>query len=323
MFVYAFVFPGQGSQFVGMGADLAAAFAPAREVFQEVDDVLGQKLAKLMFDGPPETLTLTENAQPALMAMSLAVLRVLEHEGGFKLADRAVLVAGHSLGEYSALAAAGTLSVADAARLLRQRGMAMQEAVPPGAGAMAALLGVELESATAICADAATLTHEDGRTETQIVEPANDNGGGQIVISGHRAAVERAIELAKTRGVKRAMLLPVSAPFHCALMAPAAAVMADRLGEATLHAPTVPVVSNVTADRVTEPADIRARLVQQVTGMVRWRESVLAMQAMGVDTLLELGAGKVLTGLTRRINPELKGVAAGSPAEIDAMLKGL
>ncbi len=323
MFVYAFVFPGQGSQFVGMGADLAAAFAPAREVFQEVDDVLGQKLAKLMFDGPPETLTLTENAQPALMAMSLAVLRVLEHEGGFKLADRAVLVAGHSLGEYSALAAAGTLTVADAARLLRQRGMAMQEAVPPGAGAMAALLGVELEAASAICADAATLTHDDGRTETQIVEPANDNGGGQIVISGHRAAVERAIELAKTRGVKRAMLLPVSAPFHCALMAPAAAVMADRLGEATLHAPTVPVVSNVTADRVTEPADIRARLVQQVTGMVRWRESVLAMQAMGVDTLLELGAGKVLTGLTRRINPELKGVAAGSPAEIDAMLKGL
>ena len=323
MHVHAFVFPGQGSQFVGMGRDLAAAFAPAREVFQEVDDVLGQKLAQLMFDGPPETLTLTENAQPALMAMSLAVLRTLEHEGGWKLADRAVLVAGHSLGEYSALAAAGALTIADATRLLRQRGQAMQDVMPPGEGAMAALLGVELDAATAICADAAVLTHEDGRTETQIVEPANDNGGGQVVISGHRAAVERAIEVAKTRGVKRAMLLPVSAPFHCALMAPAAAIMADRLGEATVHAPSVPVVANVTADRMTNPDDIRARLVQQITGTVRWRESVLAMRAMGVDSLLELGAGKVLTGLTRRIDPELRGAAAGTPAEIDAMLKAI
>lgn len=321
--VRAFVFPGQGSQFVGMGRDLAAAFAPAREVFQEVDDVLGQKLAKLMFDGPPEALTLTENAQPALMAMSLAVLRVLEAEGGWKLADRAVLVAGHSLGEYSALAAAGALTIADAARLLRRRGQAMQDAVPPGEGAMAALLGVELDVATDICANAATLTHADGRTETQIVEPANDNGGGQVVISGHRAAVERAIELAKTRGVKRAMLLPVSAPFHCALMAPAAVVMAERLGEASVHAPNVPVVANVTADRVTDPDDIRARLVQQVTGTVRWRESVLAMRGMGVDTILELGAGKVLTGLTRRIDPEIASASAGSPTEIEAMLKGL
>jgi len=323
MSVRAFVFPGQGSQFVGMGRDLAAAFAPAREVFQEVDDVLGQKLAKLMFDGPPEALLLTENAQPALMAMSLAVLRVLEHEGGFKVADRAVLVAGHSLGEYSALAAAGALTIADAARLLRQRGLAMQDAVPPGEGAMAALLGVGLDAAIAICADAAMLIHEDGRTEMQVVEPANDNGGGQVVISGHRAAVERAIELAKTRGVKRAMLLPVSAPFHCALMAPAAAIMAERLGEATVHAPTVPLVANVTADRVTDPGDIRARLVQQVTGTVRWRESILAMRAMGVDTVLELGAGKVLSGLTRRIDPELAGASAGSPAEIETMLKGL
>ena len=323
MSVYAFVFPGQGSQSVGMGRDLAAAFAPAREVFGEVDDVLGQKLSKMMFEGPPEELTLTENTQPALMAMSMAVLRVLEAEGGFKLADRAVLVAGHSLGEYSALAAAGALTLRDTARLLRQRGAAMQAAVPAGEGAMAALLGVDLDTAAAICADAATLTHEDGRTEQQVVEPANDNGGGQVVISGHRAAVERAIELAKQRGVKRAMLLPVSAPFHCALMAPAAAVMKERLGEATVHAPIVPLIANVTAGRVTEPDDIRARLVQQVTGTVRWRESILAMRDMGVDTVLELGAGKVLTGLTRRIDPELKGVAAGTPGEIDAMLKGL
>lgn len=321
--VHAFVFPGQGSQFVGMGADLAAAFAPAREVLQEVDDVLGQKLARLMAEGPAETLMLTENAQPALMALSIAVLRVLESEGGFTLADRAVLVAGHSLGEYSALAAAGTLTIADAARLLRQRGQAMQSAVAPGEGAMAALLGVELEAAAAICADAALLTHDDGRTETQVVAPANDNGGGQVVISGHRVAVERAIALAKTRGVKRAMLLPVSAPFHCALMAPAATIMADRLGEATLTPPTVPLIANVTAGRVTDPDTIRARLVEQVTGLVRWRESVLAMRAMGVDSLLELGAGKVLTGLTRRIDPELRGAAAGSPAEIDAMLKGM
>ena len=321
--VHAFIFPGQGSQSVGMGRDLAAAFAPAREVFGEVDEVLKQKLSKLMFEGPAETLTLTENTQPALMAMSMAVLRVLESEGGFRLADKAVLVAGHSLGEYSALAAAGALTLRDTARLLRQRGAAMQAAVPAGEGAMAALLGVDLDTAAAICADAATLTHEDGRTERQVVEPANDNGGGQVVISGHRAAVERAIELAKQRGVKRAMLLPVSAPFHCALMAPAAAVMNERLGEATVHAPIVPLIANVTAGRVTEPDDIRARLVQQVTGTVRWRESILAMRDMGVDSVLELGAGKVLTGLTRRIDPELKGVAAGTPAEIDAMLKAL
>lgn len=321
--VHAFVFPGQGSQTVGMGRDLAAAFAPAREVFGEVDDVLGQKLSKLMFDGPPEELTLTENTQPALMAMSLAVLRVLEHEGGFTLVDRAVLVAGHSLGEYAALAAAGALSIADTTRLLRQRGLAMQAAVAPGAGAMAALLGVELEAAAAICADAAVLTHEDGRTERQVVEPANDNGGGQVVISGHRAAVERAIELAKSRGVKRAMLLPVSAPFHCALMAPAAVVMQERLAEATVRAPSVPIVSNVTAGRVTDPDDIRARLVQQVTGTVRWRESILAMRAMGVDSVIELGAGRVLTGLTRRIDPEMHGAAAGTPAEIETLLKTL
>ncbi len=323
MTVHAFIFPGQGSQVVGMGRDLAAAFGPAREVFGEVDEVLKQKLSKVMFEGPGEQLTATENTQPALMAMSLAVLRVLESEGGFRLADRAVMVAGHSLGEYSALAAAGSLTVADTARLLRLRGSAMQAAVPAGEGAMAALLGVDLEQARAICIDAAVLTHEDGRTETQVVEPANDNGGGQVVISGHRAAVERAVEVAKARGVKRAMLLPVSAPFHCALMAPAADAMRDALGEADLRMPVVPVIANVTAERATDPATIRDLLVQQVTGTVRWRESVLACTAMGVTSFLELGAGKVLSGLVRRISPESASMAAGTPAEIEAMLKVL
>ena len=321
--VHAFVFPGQGSQVVGMGRDLAAAFAPAREVFGEVDEVLRQKLSKLMFEGPGEALQLTENTQPALMAVSLAVLRVLEHEGGFKLVDRAVLVAGHSLGEYSALCAAGCLTVASAARLLRLRGAAMQAAVPDGEGAMAALLGVDLEAVQAICDEAAVLTLEDGRTERQVVEPANDNGGGQVVISGHRAAVERAIEAAKARGVRRAMLLPVSAPFHCALMAPAADAMRDALGDVDLHVPSVPVVANVTAQRATNPAIIRELLVRQVTETVRWRESVLACNAIGVDSFLELGAGKVLTGLTRRINPDSTAAAAGTPAEIEAMLKVL
>lgn len=321
--VHAFVFPGQGSQVVGMGRDLAAAFAPAREVFGEVDDVLGQKLSKLMFEGPGEALQLTENTQPALMAMSLAVLRVLEHEGGFKLVDRAVLVAGHSLGEYSALCAAGCLTIADTARLLRLRGKAMQDAVPEGEGAMAALLGVELEAVQAICDDAAVLTLEDGRTERQVVEPANDNGGGQVVISGHRAAVERAIEGAKARGVRRAMLLPVSAPFHCALMAPAADAMRDALDRADLRVPSVPVVANVTADRATDPLAIRDLLVRQVTGTVRWRECVAAMVSMGCDTFVEVGSGKVLTGLMKRNAPDARALACGTPAEIEAVLRVL
>ncbi len=323
MTVHAFIFPGQGSQSVGMGRDLAAAFAPAREVFGEVDDVLKQKLSRLMFEGPGEDLTLTENAQPALMAMSMAVLRVLEHEGGFKLQDKAVLVAGHSLGEYSALAAAGCLSLPDAARLLRLRGAAMQKAVPAGEGAMAALLGIELDAAAAICADAAVLVHEDGREEHQVVEAANDNGGGQVVISGHREAVERAVALAKERGTKRAMLLPVSAPFHCALMQPAADAMRDALGEASLHEPVVPVIANVTAQRATAPDEIRDLLVRQVTGTVRWRECVLAAGAMGVDSFIELGAGKVLSGLVRRIAPDARAAWAGTPAEIETVLKGL
>ncbi len=312
--VHAFIFPGQGSQAVGMGRDLAAAFAAAREVFQEVDDALGQKLSKLMFEGPAEDLTLTQNTQPALMAVSLAALRVLEAEGGAPLKNRAVLVAGHSLGEYSALAAAGSLGVAECARLLRVRGEAMQRAVPAGLGAMAALLGTELEAARAICAEAA---------EGEVVEPANDNGGGQVVISGHRSAVERAVEVAKARGIKRAMLLPVSAPFHCALMAPAADVMADALGNASVTPPAVPLIANVTAAKATDPAAIRTLLVQQVTGTVRWRESMLAAVELGVDSVIELGAGKVLTGLMRRIAPDVRAASAGTPAEIETVLRAL
>jgi len=317
----AFIFPGQGSQSVGMGRDLAAAFAAAREVFGEVDEVLGQKLSKLMFEGPIEELTLTENAQPALMAMSMAVVRVLAAEGGVKVCERAALVAGHSLGEYSALAAAEALELGACARLLRLRGRAMQAAVAPGEGAMAALLGVEMGQAAEICADAAVL-RVDGQPEVrQVVQAANDNGGGQVVVSGHRAAVERAVELARARGVKRAMLLPVSAPFHCALMAPAADAMAAALERADVRVPCVPVVANVTAAKVSEPEEIRRLLVAQVTGTVRWRESMIACAARGVERFVELGAGRVLAGLSKRIVPDAQAMSAGSPAEIEALLK--
>jgi [acyl-carrier-protein] S-malonyltransferase len=285
-----------------------------------VDETLGQKLSKLMFEGPAEALILTENTQPALMAMSLAVLRVLESEGGFRLRDKAVVVAGHSLGEYSALAAAGSFAVADAARLLRLRGQAMQRAVPPGVGAMAALIGVEMEVARAICDEAAPVPEVGGR---QVVEPANDNGGGQVVISGDRAAVERAVEIAKARGVRRAMLLPVSAPFHCALMAPAAEAMAEALGATPPARPVVPVVANVSAAKATDPAEIADLLVRQVTATVRWRECVQAMAALGVDSFVELGAGKVLSGLIRRIAPDATAISAATPAEIEAVLKVL
>jgi [acyl-carrier-protein] S-malonyltransferase len=318
--VHAFIFPGQGSQAVGMGRDLAAAFAAAREVFEEVDETLKQKLSKLMFEGPAEELTLTENTQPALMAHSLAVLRVLEREGGTILQRKAFVVAGHSLGEYSALAAAGAYSVSDAARLLKLRGLSMQKAVPAGAGAMAALLGADMDQARAICTEAAP-DPETGALE--IVQAANDNGGGQVVISGHRAAVERAIEIAKTKGVRRGMLLPVSAPFHCALMAPAADAMAEALEKTPPGAPCVPLVANVSAKRESDPVQIRDLLVQQVTATVRWRECVTAMAEMGVDSFIELGAGKVLTGLVKRIAPDASGMAAGTPAEIEAMLKSL
>ncbi|NKC32229.1 ACP S-malonyltransferase [Falsiroseomonas selenitidurans] len=316
----AFTFPGQGSQAPGMGRDLAAAFPAAREVFQEIDETLKQKLSKLMFEGPPEELTLTTNAQPALMAVSLAVLRVLEKEGGFVLRDRVALVAGHSLGEYAALAAAGSFSLATTARLLRLRGDSMQKAVPAGEGAMAALLGAELEQATAICAAAAADPVTGGR---QVVEVANDNGGGQIVISGQAAAVDRAIEGAKAAGVKRAMKLPVSAPFHCALMAPAADAMAEALAAAEMRAPLVPLVANVSAAKATDPAAIRDLLVRQVTGTVRWRECILAMGSMGCEQFVEIGSGRVLTGLMKRLAPEARASAIGTPADIEAFLRSL
>ncbi|MDQ2802576.1 MAG: ACP S-malonyltransferase [Pseudomonadota bacterium] len=325
--VHAFIFPGQGSQAVGMGRDLAAAFSAAREVYGEVDETLKQKLSKLMFEGPPDELTLTENAQPALMATSLAVLRVLETEGGFRLSQRAVVVAGHSLGEYSALAAAGSFTVADAARLLKLRGQAMQKAVPAGAGAMAALIGVEMAVARAVCEQAAVVPESELAdsqvSERQIVQPANDNGGGQVVISGHRAAVERAVEIAKTRGIRRAMLLPVSAPFHCALMAPAAEAMAGALETTPPAAPVVPLIANASAAKATDAAEIRRLLVRQVTETVRWRECVEAMTALGVDSFLELGAGKVLAGLVRRIAPEAATASAATPAEVETVLKAL
>jgi len=313
----AFVFPGQGSQAVGMGVELKTAFAAAREVFEEVDDALGQNLSKLMAEGPIETLTLTENAQPALMAVSLAALRVLEREGGLSLAGRVAFVAGHSLGEYSALAAAGTFTVAEAARLLRLRGQAMQSAVPVGVGAMAAMLGLELAVAEEVAAEARA-TPAGG---TEVCEPANDNAPGQVVLSGHKAAIERAIELAKPKGGRRSILLPVSAPFHCSLMQPAADAMAEALARATLRPPAVPLVANVTAQPTAEPSVIRRQLVEQVTGRVRWRESVLTMKAHDVDTLIELGAGKVLSGLARRIDPAVNGLACGTPAEVEAVLK--
>jgi len=316
----AFVFPGQGSQAVGMGRDLADAFPAARHVFEEVDDALSQRLSRLIWEGPAEELTLTANAQPALMAHSLAVVRALEAEGGFRLAERVALVAGHSLGEYSALTAAGAFDIATAARLLRLRGEAMQKATPPGTGAMAALLGAEIDLAKTICEKAAT-DPETGAVE--VVEAANDNGGGQVVISGAKAAVERAIEIARAEGVKRAMLLPVSAPFHCALMAPAADAMAEALARAELRAPVVPLVANVTAAKATDPAEIRDLLVRQVTGTVRWRECVAAMAAMGCDRFVEAGAGKVLTGLMKRNAPEATAQSIGSPAEVEAFLKSL
>ena len=318
MAVHAFIFPGQGSQAVGMGRDLAAAFAPARAVFEEVDEVLKQKLSKLMFEGPIEELTLTENAQPALMAVSLAVLRVLQAEGGIAIKEKIALVAGHSLGEYSALAAVESFSIADTARLLKLRGQAMQRAVSAGQGAMAALLGVEMDVAREICAEA-----EMGPNGREIIACANDNGGGQVVISGHKGAVERAIEIAKTKGVKRAMLLPVSAPYHCALMAPAADAMAEAFANTPPRAPLVPLVANVSAAKATDPNLIRDLLVQQVTATVRWRESVQEMAALGVDSFIELGTGKVLAGLVKRIAPDAATASAGSPADIEALLKVL
>lgn len=314
MAVYAFVFPGQGSQSVGMGQDLAQAFSSARAVFEEVDDALGENLSKIIFEGPADTLTSTENAQPALMAVSMAVLRVLETEGGLDLASTATLLAGHSLGEYAALAAARSLGIAKTAKLLRLRGQAMQKAVPAGEGGMAALIGATLEQAEEICAQA---------SKTALVEIANDNGGGQIVLSGKMAGIDAAITLAKEMKIKRAVKLPVSAPFHSSLMKPAEAIMAEALEQASIAAPIVPVVANVTAQRETDADTIRKNLVQQVTGRVRWEESVRAIVEMGVDSFVEIGAGKVLAGLARRIAPDVTTTSVGTPDEIESFLKSL
>jgi [acyl-carrier-protein] S-malonyltransferase len=305
----AFIFPGQGSQAVGMGKALADAFVQARAVFEEVDAALGDKLSQLIWEGPAEALTLTENAQPALMATSLAAMRVLEAEAGVDLARDAQFVAGHSLGEYSALAAARAFTVGDAARLVRIRGRAMQKAVPVGTGAMAALLGLEFDQAVAVAAEAA---------QGEICQAANDNGGGQVVVSGNKAAVERAVEIARAKGAKRATMLPVSAPFHCALMEPAAEVMAAALAEVTVRSPVVPIVANVLVKPVSDPRDIVRALVAQVTGTVRWRESVALMAAAGVTTFYEVGAGKVLSGLVKRIVNGASGVPVGTPDDVAA-----
>lgn len=310
----AFIFPGQGSQQVGMGRDLAEAFPVARHLFEEVDDALGQHLGRLMFQGPDEELVLTENAQPALMAVSMAVVLVLREEGGLDLGKSCSFVAGHSLGEYSALAAAGALELADAARLLKVRGRAMQDAVPVGKGAMAALIGLNFDDVESIASDAA-----DG----EVCMPANDNAPGQIVISGDKAAVNRALELAAERGCRRNVVLPVSAPFHCSLMKPAAEVMETALADVPLSPPVVPLVANVTAESVNDPSLIRQLLVEQVTSMVRWRESVLYMKGQKVTELVELGAGKVLSGLARRIDRDLSARSVQSPDDIEAVLKYL
>jgi [acyl-carrier-protein] S-malonyltransferase len=304
----AFIFPGQGSQAVGMGAELAKAYAPARAVFAEVDEALGQALSTLIWVGPEDQLTLTENAQPALMAVSLAVIRVLEAEKGLPLKESVTFVAGHSLGEYSALAAAGSLGLADTARLLKTRGQAMQAAVPVGEGAMAALLGADLSQAQELAKAA---------SEGDVCAAANDNAPGQVVISGTRTAIERAVALAPKFGARRAVLLPVSAPFHCALMQPAAQVMQEALSEVKISAPSVPLVANVLASAISDPEAVRARLIEQVTGMVRWRESMLYLRDQGVDSLYEIGAGRVLTGLARRFEG-FEARSVGTPEELEA-----
>jgi [acyl-carrier-protein] S-malonyltransferase len=310
----AFVFPGQGSQDVGMGKALAETFPAARAVFDEVDDALGQKLSAIMWEGPKDTLTLTENAQPALMAVSMAVMRVLEQEKGFVLKDKVALVAGHSLGEYSALAAAGAFSLADTARLLKLRGQAMQKAVPVGQGAMAALLGVGIDVATKVAAEAA---------QGDVCQVANDNEPTQVVLSGHKIAIDRVAEVGKAHGVRRAVPLPVSAPFHCALMQPAADAMAQALANVKINAPPVPVVANVLASAISDPEEIRKRLVEQVTGTVRWRECMLYMAQHGVTEAYEIGTGKVLAGLVGRIDKSIKTASIGDPAGIDAALEAL
>ncbi len=310
----AFVFPGQGSQAVGMGAELAQAFPAAREVFEEVDAALSQDLSKIMWEGPKEALTLTENAQPALMAVSMAVMRVLEKEKGFSLKDHVKYVAGHSLGEYSALAAAGAFSLSDAARLLKLRGQAMQAAVPVGEGAMIALLGVGIDVARKVAEAAA---------QGDVCQIANDNEPTQVVLSGRKVAIDRVPTVGKEFGVRRAVPLPVSAPFHCTLMQPAADAMAEALAKVDVQAPCVPVVANVAAEAISDPAEIKRCLIEQVVGTVRWRECVTYMTANGVSDVYEIGSGKVLSGLVKRTEASLNATSVGTPAEIDAALAQL
>lgn len=317
----AFLFPGQGSQAVGMGRALAQAFVSARETFEEIDDSLDQPLSRLMWEGPEAELMLTENAQPAIMAASLAIIRVLEREAGLDLARHARLVAGHSLGEYSALCAAGAFTLSDTARLLKTRGRAMQEAVPVGEGAMSALLGADLELAEAAAKEAVEAAAPSERNPVCVV--ANDNAPGQIVISGIKAAVERAGEIAKAKGAKRAMALAVSAPFHCPLMQPAADKMREALAEVTIRPPKAPLIANVTAAEVSEPETIRRLLIEQITRRVRWRESVLAFRPLGADTTVEAGGNKVLTGMVKRIDRDLQTVTLDTPADIEAFAKSL
>ncbi len=311
---HAFIFPGQGAQFIGMGRDLSESFTEAREVFEEIDESLGQNLTKIMFEGPEDELNLTENTQPALMAVSMAVINILKKQGRVQVHDVCSFVAGHSLGEYSALTAAGALDLADTARLLKLRGQSMQKAVPVGVGSMAAILGLELGDVESIAKEA---------SNSELCEAANDNCTGQIVVSGHAAAVEAAVALATERGAKKAVMLPVSAPFHCTLMEPAAQTMAGALETANIRPPVVPVVSNVTAQGVTDPDEIRRLLVEQITGMVRWRESVLWMKDHGVTNMVEIGAGKVLTGLARRIDREIACESVGTPEQVEALIEKL
>ena len=308
----AFVFPGQGSQMPGMGQALAAAFPAARHLFEEIDEALSQHLSRLMFEGPEQELMLTENAQPALLAVSLAVIRVLEGDAGFDIVRQAAYVAGHSLGEYSALAAAGALSVPEAARLVKRRGQAMQKAVPVGEGAMAALLGLDIEAGRAVAEAAA---------QGEVCALANDNCPGQIVVSGHKGAVERAVALAAGQGARRSIMLPVSAPFHCSLMSPAADIMAEALAGTALAPPLVPLVANVTAAATSDPEEIKALLVEQATRMVRWRESVLLFAGNEVEEVVEIGAGRVLAGLVKRVDRTLSARSVGTPAEVEALVQ--
>ncbi len=310
----AFIFPGQGSQSIGMGKDLADAYQTARDTFEEINDALGQNLTKIMWEGPESDINLTENTQPALMAVSMAVMNVLTKDAGLILPNVASFVAGHSLGEYSALTAAGAFTLSDTARLLKLRGQSMQQAVPVGQGAMAAILGLDFDQVKAIALEASV---------SEICEAANDNAPGQVVISGHKGAVETAIALATAAGAKRALALPVSAPFHCQLMAPAADKMRAALGATDIRPPAVPVVANVTASSVTDPAQIRDLLVEQITGRVRWRESVTWMKEQGVTEMIEIGSGKVLAGLVKRIEADVAASSVGTPAQIDELLAKL